>query len=91
MGRSFRPMHVVLGAALVWTALFHATVEAQRAAGPGPAEANGEPAAITRGRSIFTQSCGFCHGADARGGAEGGSDLTASLIVMAMLDIVAST
>jgi cytochrome c oxidase cbb3-type subunit III len=86
MGRSFRPMHVVLGAALVWTALFHATVEAQRAAGPGPAEANGEPAAITRGRSAFTQSCGFCHGADARGGAEGGSDLTASLIVMADQD-----
>jgi len=29
----------------------------------------------------FVQNCGFCHGSDARGGAEGGSDLRVSPIV----------
>src|SRR5579871_279127 len=47
---------------------------AGRAGGPQPEAA--EPAAIERGRLVYTQNCVFCHGADARGGAEGGADLT---------------
>jgi cytochrome c oxidase cbb3-type subunit III len=38
-------------------------------------------AAADKGRDTFTTSCGFCHGPDARGGAEGGPDLTRSALV----------
>ena len=40
-----------------------------------------DAAAAERGRLFFAQVCSFCHGIDARGGAEGGSDLTRSPIV----------
>ena len=40
-----------------------------------------DPAAIERGRLLFAQACSFCHGGDARGGAEGGTDLTRSPII----------
>jgi cytochrome c oxidase cbb3-type subunit III len=40
-----------------------------------------DPAAAARGQQIFVQNCSFCHGPDARGGAEGGVDLTRSPIV----------
>jgi len=36
----------------------------------------------TRGRQLFSQQCAFCHGADARGGAQGGSDLLQSPVVL---------
>jgi cytochrome c oxidase cbb3-type subunit 3 len=50
-----------------------------RAGAPqGPAV---DPAVIERGRLTFMQNCVFCHGADARGGAEGGPDLTRSAVV----------
>lgn len=35
----------------------------------------------TPAQQTFVQNCGFCHGADARGGAEGGPDLRASRVV----------
>lgn len=35
-----------------------------------------------RGQQLFGQHCAFCHGADARGGAQGGSDLLTSPIVL---------
>lgn len=41
----------------------------------------GDPAAIARGKQIFSVNCGFCHGSDARGG-EGGPNLLRSPIVM---------
>jgi cytochrome c oxidase cbb3-type subunit III len=41
-----------------------------------------DPAAVARGQQTFTQNCSFCHGPDARGGAEGGVDLTRSPIVI---------
>lgn len=37
--------------------------------------------AAARGQQLFLQNCSFCHGPDARGGAEGGVDLTRSAIV----------
>lgn len=40
-----------------------------------------DPAAVNSGRLIFVTNCSFCHGSDARGGAEGGPDLTRSAIV----------
>lgn len=36
----------------------------------------------TRGEQVFGQQCAFCHGVDARGGAQGGSDLLLSPIVL---------
>jgi mono/diheme cytochrome c family protein len=36
----------------------------------------------TRGQQVFGQHCAFCHGADARGGAQGGADLLQSPIVI---------
>jgi mono/diheme cytochrome c family protein len=41
----------------------------------------GDPAAIARGRQVFSVNCGFCHGSDARGG-EGGPNLLRSPIVL---------
>jgi len=40
-----------------------------------------DPAAVERGRELLVQQCGFCHGANARGGS-GGPDLTRSPIVL---------
>jgi mono/diheme cytochrome c family protein len=39
-----------------------------------------DPAAVERGRDLLGQQCGFCHGANARGGS-GGPDLTRSALV----------
>ncbi len=47
----------------------------QQALGPP-----GDTAAVERGRELLSQQCGFCHGANARGGS-GGPDLTRSVLV----------
>jgi mono/diheme cytochrome c family protein len=39
-----------------------------------------DPAAVERGQRLHVQECGFCHGANARGGS-GGPDLTRSALV----------
>ncbi len=39
-----------------------------------------DPAAVARGQQLFAENCSFCHGSDARGGSEGGPDLTRSSI-----------
>lgn len=41
-----------------------------------------DAAAVERGRSLLVERCGFCHGANARGGS-GGPDLTRSTLVQA--------
>ena len=50
-------------------------------AGPDFPRPPGDPAAIARGRQIFSVDCGFCHGSTARGG-EGGPNLLRSPIVL---------
>jgi cytochrome c oxidase cbb3-type subunit III len=40
-----------------------------------------DPAAVERGRELHVSQCGFCHGANARGGS-GGPDLTRSELVL---------
>jgi len=40
-----------------------------------------DPAAVARGKQIFSVNCAFCHGSDARGG-EGGPNLLRSAIVL---------
>jgi mono/diheme cytochrome c family protein len=65
-------------------ALLAAEVSPRQAGGgraAGPQTPAADPVVIERGRLAFMQNCVFCHGADARGGAEGGSDLTRSTIV----------
>src|SRR5439155_10540473 len=54
-----------------------AKVGAQQQALSGPADT----AAVERGRQAFSQDCGFCHGANARGGSSG-PDLTRSTLVL---------
>jgi cytochrome c oxidase cbb3-type subunit 3 len=65
-------------------------VPAARAAAPQPKPEASSPRSRTppaaslvmRGQQVFAQHCVFCHGADARGGAQGGSDLLQSPIVL---------
>jgi cytochrome c oxidase cbb3-type subunit 3 len=42
----------------------------------------GDPAAIARGRALYGVRCGACHGADLRGGDQGGPNLLRSEIVL---------
>ena len=49
--------------------------------GSYPVRAPGDPAAIDRGRAIYSTNCAFCHGADARGG-DGGPSLLRSSVVL---------
>ena len=44
-----------------------------------------DPVMVENGQRRFIQSCGFCHGANARGG-EGGPDLVRSLMVLEDVD-----
>jgi cytochrome c oxidase cbb3-type subunit III len=59
------------------------------ASGPGgrggyafPSRPPGDPASIARGKMIYDTNCSFCHGEDARGGAQGGPNLIRSDIVL---------
>jgi mono/diheme cytochrome c family protein len=75
--------------------LFSCVVSAQQPAGQGggrgriggagigayPVREPGDPAAIERGKSIYSTNCAFCHGADIRGG-DGGPSLLRSSVVL---------
>ncbi len=54
---------------------------AQGQRGAGPQAPVFEPAAVERGKNTFFVNCGFCHGANARGG-DGGPDLIRSVLVV---------
>jgi len=41
-----------------------------------------DPAAVERGKALFSANCGFCHGPDARGGDGGGPNLMRSDVVL---------
>jgi len=49
--------------------------------GAYPVREPGDPAAIERGKSIYSTNCAFCHGADTRGGDGGPSLLRSSLVL----------
>jgi cytochrome c oxidase cbb3-type subunit III len=53
---------------------------------PQQQRAPGDPAQIERGKTIFTVTCGACHGVDARGGQLGGPNLLRSQLVLSDLD-----
>ena len=46
----------------------------------------GDPAAIERGRTLYSVTCSACHGVDARGGQLGGPNLLRSQLVLADQD-----
>ena len=54
----------------------------QRANFPQQQRAPGDPAAIARGRALYGVRCGACHGADMRGGDQGGPNLLRSQILL---------
>jgi cytochrome c oxidase cbb3-type subunit III len=51
------------------------------AVGAYPVREPGDPAAIERGKGIYSTNCAFCHGADTRGGDGGPSLLRSSLVL----------
>ena len=54
----------------------------QRANFPQQQRPPGDPAAIARGRALYGVHCTACHGADLRGGDQGGPNLLRSQIVL---------
>ena len=54
----------------------------QRANFPQQQRAPGDPAVIARGRALFGVHCTACHGADLRGGDQGGPNLLRSQIIL---------
>src|ERR1051325_5063055 len=58
-----------------WLWLVAASASGASAQAPKP-----DTAAIDRGKPLFASECGFCHGTNARGGANG-PDLTRSVLV----------
>src|SRR6266481_8466068 len=67
--------------AVILSLAFVLTLAAQGQRGNGLATPAFEPAAVERGKSTFFVNCGFCHGANARGG-DGGPDLIRSVLVL---------
>ncbi len=60
-------------------------VAAGRQAGPTeayPQRPPADPAALERGKAIYSVNCAFCHGIDARGGDGGGPNLLRSQLVL---------
>jgi len=47
-----------------------------------PQRAVSDPAAVDRGKALFSVNCAFCHGPDARGGDNGGPNLMRSDVVL---------
>lgn len=57
-----------------------ATTNSARRGGAGvfPPRPPGDPAAIARGKNVYGANCAYCHGEDARGGENGGTNILRS-------------
>src|SRR5690349_18975138 len=95
MRRSGSPVYLSFAVAVYCGALLLAQAGGQGAAGGrggGPPGQGGfvaypqrpvtDPAAVDRGKALFSVNCAFCHGPDARGGDNGGPNLMRSDIVL---------
>ena len=51
-------------------------------AGQFPSRPPGDPASVARGKASYNTNCAYCHGEDARGGENGGTNLLRSDYVM---------
>lgn len=70
----------------VYALLMNTTLSARQVERPPESEsrpATFDPALVASGKQMFVSNCSFCHGATARGGAQGGPDLTQSSLVRA--------
>lgn len=72
---------IVLTALLTFTNALLSARQGERAPESEARQATIDPALVESGKQIFSLNCGFCHGATARGGAQGGPDLTESSLV----------
>ena len=70
-------MILAISAIFAFSALIVVGAAAQQQALTAPTDT----AAVERGRQLMAQECGFCHGANARGGSSG-PDITRSALVM---------
>ena len=74
-----------IGAVLAFS-LLCSTVSAQGRGGvasfPAQQRDPADPAVVARGRAIYDTECRFCHGADLRGGEQGGSNLLRAPVVL---------
>jgi cytochrome c oxidase cbb3-type subunit 3 len=77
--------NAVFVVAMVLLAAIHLTAQTPPAGIGGGFTGRGypvyDPAAVDRGKNAFVSSCGFCHGANAKGG-ESGPDLLRSVLVL---------
>jgi cytochrome c oxidase cbb3-type subunit III len=77
---------VVIASALRVAAQEHdaapAPVPVTQGIGLFPARPPGDPAAVSRGKTSYGTNCAYCHGEDARGGENGGTNLLRSDFVM---------
>ena len=89
--RVVKPRMRVAAAAMGMFAAVTGLLAQNPAGGRGPAGAGGyaypsrppgDPAAIARGKALYDTNCSFCHGEDARGGAQGGPNLVRSDVVL---------
>jgi cytochrome c oxidase cbb3-type subunit 3 len=77
LGGLFVPLVVIVALSVVRDAAAQPATEAS-----SPRSRKPTASLAARGQQAFGQHCAFCHGADARGGAQGGSDLLQSPIVL---------
>src|SRR3984893_6180607 len=74
-----------LGVALAFLGAIQLSAQAPAAGRGGGSAGRGypvyDPAAVDRGQKAFVSACGFCHGANAKGG-ESGPDLLRSVLVL---------
>jgi cytochrome c oxidase cbb3-type subunit III len=77
---TFRALAFAFSAALAVSASAASTSSAASESQQQALTAPADTAAVERGRALLAQECGFCHGANARGGSSG-PDLTRSALV----------
>lgn len=71
-----------IGVCGVGGVLFAQAPAVAEGAGVFPTRPPGDKAAIERGRNVYATNCAYCHGEDARGGENGGTNILRSEYIM---------
>ena len=79
--RGTRRFGLLLSACSAISALIVGTLHAQIGNAAYPTRPPGVPAAIERGKALYSVNCQFCHGADTRGGDSGPSLLRSGIVL----------
>lgn len=77
---------VVICAAVEFSSAAQSVAQNAAQASSDTPAATPDPNLAAQGRQLFQTNCSFCHGIDARGGAQGGPDLVTSQIVRQDVD-----